>query len=488
MRREFGCTKTLLDDCVEKLKKDLTKGNLTINIMSDTKENDGNENEYKISCDSFIVSARSDVFRSLIARKNDAKALTFAEDIFPRSYAHVFIHFLYTDCLDLSLVPSSEITISSLSEAKAIVSGKSPDIQLHQSLHILQIAKFFKVDRLVQCCEDVVVKFLSVENCIAVYQWAKEGGSKYIEKNAKRLIESEFSRLAESSHILDLTSSQFVEVLESQFIQATELQILSACIAWGEVELLRKLEECEPNIVADTCHSISRRGLRESDMSNGNLRNIVGPLTNHVRKDFILPPFHQTLTDAYNRHVLDRAPLPVDLIVCPSTSEINPDLHWLRIPNRATGPRYYKPYHEVLQRHSSLQLCPVEASCSFSTSPALSCSVEDEAQISIISRLVIANAYPDIIGQDDFENAKNRIISAIKEVEEQGMWKCLPRSFHKRLALNLIKKRVLAEMDINEELVICYFRFQNIEEDEENRKEVDSIDSIPSIPDILIEN
>lgn len=54
----------------------------------------------------------------------------------------------------------------------------------------------------------------------------------------------------------------------------------------------------------------------------------------------------QSLNAAYSRGILDRAPLRGDL-VCPSTSEIIPDIHWFRPDQDAPGPRYYVPYYKV---------------------------------------------------------------------------------------------------------------------------------------------
>uniref|UniRef100_A0A914RDQ2 Uncharacterized protein n=1 Tax=Parascaris equorum TaxID=6256 RepID=A0A914RDQ2_PAREQ len=54
------------------------------------------------------------------------------------------------------------------------------------------------------------------------------------------------------------------------------------------------MEEREPNLVASTTHSISRRGVRRSELDDVELRNILGSLLPLVRIDYILPPFHQS--------------------------------------------------------------------------------------------------------------------------------------------------------------------------------------------------
>lgn len=53
------------------------------------------------------------------------------------------------------------------------------------------------------------------------------------------------------------------------------------------------IQEREPNVIADTSHSISRRGVKRADLSGTELREILAPVTAHLRIDYVLPPFHQ---------------------------------------------------------------------------------------------------------------------------------------------------------------------------------------------------
>lgn len=64
-------------------------------------------------------------------------------------------------------------------------------------------------------------------------------------------------------------------------------------MCWGENELVKRMEEREPNLVANTTHSISRRGVRRSDLNDQELKLILRNLLPLVRTDYILPPFHQ---------------------------------------------------------------------------------------------------------------------------------------------------------------------------------------------------
>lgn len=74
------------------------------------------------------------------------------------------------------------------------------------------------------------------------------------------------------------------------------MKILEAVIRWGEHELVRRMEEREPNLIANTIHSISRKGIRRSELNDEELKSILANLLPLVRIDYILPPFHQVIT------------------------------------------------------------------------------------------------------------------------------------------------------------------------------------------------
>lgn len=78
-------------------------------------------------------------------------------------------------------------------------------------------------------------------------------------------------------------------------MQCAEVKILEAVIRWGEHELMRRMEEREPNLIANTTHSISRKGIRRSELNDGELKSILSDLLPLVRIDYILPPFHQVI-------------------------------------------------------------------------------------------------------------------------------------------------------------------------------------------------
>ncbi|CCD67095.1 BACK domain-containing protein [Caenorhabditis elegans] len=446
---DFGCFKKLEEDVKHMYKQDLKHGDLIIEVV-DGKNTEENSESFKIRCSSLIAASRSKIIRSLLLRKlteknegsstSRPKRIVFSELIFPQAFAPIFVSFLYTDRLDWSLAPKSEDSISSLSQAKAITnSGRTPDLQLARALQLIEIARFFEVEQLVQACEDVVVKNLSCDNVVGILQWGRANNSKYISTHAFRFIERDFLKIAASSCFFELTSNEMTEITQSQFLQTTELDLLDACCRWGEHALLKKMEDREPNLVADTCHSISRRGLKKSEKSGDELKEILKPLADNIRKDYSLPPFHQDLTNAYNKGILEQSPLGQDLVVCASTSEINPDVHWLKPEDESTGPRYYRPYHTALLKHRNIK-DPSWFGKLLVTDTNAPCSLE------------FTNLYPDILSGELFNKVKVLVLNRTEDPD----FTSLLRNYHRRVALEMIIRRTLIELDIPEECISCH--------------------------------
>lgn len=266
-------------------------------------------------------------------------------------------------------------------------------------------------------CEDIVIRNLSIDNVVNVLQWSLENAEKYIQTHAFRLLEREFSKISVSNSLFDLEKEEMQFLTSSQFLQCTELELLDACVRWGEHALLKKLEDREPNIVADTCHSISRRGLKRADMDSEELQRILNPLTSNIRKEYALPPFDKSLNDAYSRGILEREPLQKDLISS-ETREINPDLHWLKPEPLSPGPRHYRPYHDVLIRISKAQT---------HQKPPLAEPFEP-------LKLEFRNFYPEIL-----ENSKFLLAQVeIRRIVEEFDIKRLPRRYHQNSALEMV--------------------------------------------------
>lgn len=415
-----GLKISLSDAFSELYQEDQTSGDLEIVLQKDDKV------QITTRCSSVIAASRSSVFSQLIKRRAGAGRIVLDEEILPAQILNCFIHFLYTDELDLSLIhPSS----STLSEVRAMISGR--DQSLNHLLNLAHVGRFFCVEKLVDVCEDFIVRAMSTENVIPLLGWARDCGSNFVVRHSIRMIEENFEKISVGAQLFDLTHEDMLQLLQSTFLQGEEVEILEACIRWGEHELLRRMEEREPNVVADTCHSISRRGLRKAELSGEELRGIVGQLTEQVRKDYILPPFHQKLTDAYNRRVLTREPLREDLVVCSATKEINPDVHWLKPSDASPGPRFYRHYMQVLE----------------------SSSFESKEQISQPVKILVRNTQPHVLDEDKFVEAESRIRETMEEISGIVKIDQFPRLYHKMEAVRMITGKALAELDIDPDCV-----------------------------------
>jgi len=51
------------------------------------------------------------------------------------------------------------------------------------------------------------------------------------------------------------------------FFQASELEVLQSVLKWGEHQLVRRMEDREPNLLSHTAHSVARKGVKKRDLS-----------------------------------------------------------------------------------------------------------------------------------------------------------------------------------------------------------------------------
>lgn len=408
--------------------------------------------EARIRLDSSLIASRSSVLSRLIKKKEESDErcpLVLDESLLPRAFLPVITHFLYTDQLDLNLVACSRaVCTSSLSEARAIIAGHSPHSYLHRAAHLVHIARFLSLNRLAQLCEDVLLSELSLPTAVPLLLWSMDGGSNWLARLAKATILRDFSRFVHTSDLFSLSSSIMEDLLSSQFVQGTEVDILEGVLRWGEHELLKRLEASEPNVVADTVHSVSRRGIKRSEMDSRQLRHILCPLSAHIRVDYCLPPFHQSVEWAYQKGILERGSLR-DLVVCPSTAEIDPDLHWHSIPDDAEGPRFFQPYYQVV---SDL----VSPSKDSSNLPSTSDS--PPMGESLLDSVVIENGLPHLITDQHFQTICSRLREEVEREDRRYNLSALPRLYHRRVALQLITSRVSRELDLMEEGVRVFIR------------------------------
>ncbi|XP_076037996.1 BTB/POZ domain-containing protein 7 isoform X2 [Oratosquilla oratoria] len=331
----------------------------------------GFHNRLELYCHKAILSARSPFFRNLVQRRQrfseDAyerappqpTRIVLDQGVIPKRYARVLLHAVYLDTLDLSCIIRDSTSTNSLSEAQSIVqTGRSHLTVVEEAMEIYQIGRFLELDILTQGCEDLIVESLIVDNLVSVLRWSGEAhGSAWVHRQALHFLREEFSQVAQSGVLLELDKGTLLEALQSDFLQAAELEVLQAVLRWGEQQLLKRMEDREPNLVSQTAHSVARKGVRKRDMNDVELREILSELLPHVRMDHVLPPNHEILTQAIKRGLVSTPP---SHMIGDDTTNYRVNA-WIRGKNNGlfVKPRLFTPYAEEIKTSVELE---VEAS------------------------------------------------------------------------------------------------------------------------------
>jgi BTB/POZ domain-containing protein 7 len=334
----------------------------------------------ELPCHKAILSARSPFFRGMIQRRlrsfeeqNDrATRIVLDETVIPKRYARVLLHAIYLDTVDLSLIirnnsngsaPHGSLSECSSQGASTSSASASNSRQrgspLEEAMELYQIGRFLELDILSQGCEDLILEWLTLDSLPMVLKWGSQPhGSSWVYRQACHYLREEFSAIAVSPILHQLEKSQLIDALQSNFLQASELEILGAVLRWGEHELIRRMEDREPNLLSHTAHSVTRKGIKKRDLSDIELREILSELLPHVRMDHVLPPNNEQLHSAIRR----------GLVSTPPSHMIGDDRENLRINAWIRGgknhglfvrPRLFIPYYDeiksLLEDHNASQ-------------------------------------------------------------------------------------------------------------------------------------
>lgn len=294
---------------------------------SDCQRPDSGSSEYgfrpklELPCHKAILSARSPFFRNLLQRRSRSgedhteralhipTRIVLDESVIPKRYARVLLHAVYLDQVDLSLI-SRGVCGGGLGEAQALAhTGRIRPSALEEAMELYQIGRFLELDILAQGCEDLILDLLSLDTLPTVLQWARQPhGSAWVHRQALHYLREEFQPVAQSAVLHQLDKIHLIEVLKSPFLQASELEVLHAVLKWGENELVRRMEDREPNLLNHTAHSVTRKGVKKRDLSDVELREILSDLLPLVRMDHVLPPNSDVLNQAIRRGLVSTPP------------------------------------------------------------------------------------------------------------------------------------------------------------------------------------
>lgn len=277
------------------------------------------------------------------------------ETVIPKRYARVLLHAIYLDTVDLSLILRGNgcgTTAGSLGEVQALTqNGRARLSPLEEAMELYQIGRFLELDILAQGCEDLILEWLNLDTLPMVLKWASQAhGSAWVHRQSCHYLREEFSAIASSQVLHQLDKQQLIAALHNNFLQASELEVLQAVLKWGEQELVRRMEDREPNLLSHTAHSVTRKGVKKRDLSDVELREILSELLPLVRMDHVLPPNSEVLTQAIRR----------GLVSTPPSHMIGDDREnlrvnaWIRTQKSNSGlfvrPRLFMPYFEEVKQ------------------------------------------------------------------------------------------------------------------------------------------
>ncbi|KAK7863556.1 hypothetical protein R5R35_011180 [Gryllus longicercus] len=376
---EFGTPNPLDHDLRYLLETgDYADAALVFTSDGDYQRPDSGSSEYgfrpklELPCHKAILSARSPFFRNLIQRRTRSgeehteralhipTRIVLDECVIPKRYARVLLHAVYLDTVDLSLIlrgSGCDSSAGSLGEVQALTNtGRARPSPLEEAMELYQIGRFLELDILAQGCEDLILEWLSLETLPAVLRWGSQPhGSAWVHRQALHFLREEFQAVAQSPVLHQLDKAHLIDALQSHFLQASELEVLQAVLKWGEHELIRRMEDREPNLLSHTAHSVTRKGVKKRDLSDVELREILSELLPLVRMDHVLPPSSEVLAHAIRR----------GLVSTPPSHMIGDERESLRVNAWIRGgknnglfvrPRLFMPYYEEIKAQLEDQL------------------------------------------------------------------------------------------------------------------------------------
>lgn len=320
-----------------------------------------------LPCHKAILSARSPFFRNLIQRRSRLgeehserafhipTRIVLDESVIPKRYAKVLLHAIYLDHVDLGLILRGNgcgSNLGSLGEVEALThTGRIRPSALEEAMELYQIGRFLELDIVAQGCEDLILEHLTLESLPTVLRWGSQPhGSPWVGRQARHFLREEFSAVASSPVLFQLDKKHLIEALQSDFLLASELDVLSAVLKWGENQLVRRIEDREPNLVSQTAHSVSRKGIKKRDLNDVELRELLSELLPLVRMDHVIPQNSDILCQAIRRGLVSTPP---SHMMGNDNRDLLPRVNaWVRTPN-AQGlfvrPRLFQPYYDEIK-------------------------------------------------------------------------------------------------------------------------------------------
>lgn len=339
----------------------------TSEMQLDQQRTEPNNSDYgfrpklELLCHKAILSARSTFFRNLILRRmkqtdrvlHVPTRIVLDDTVIPKRYARVLLHAIYLDTVDLSLIMRGNTwgnNNGSLSEVQALThTGRARPTPIEEAMELYQIGRFLELNILSQGCEDLILEWLTIETLPQVLKWSSQPhGSAWVYRQACHFLREEYSAINNLNVLLQLDKVELINALQSNFLQASELEILQSVLKWGEYELTRRMEDREPNLLNNTAHSVTRKGVKKRDLCDIELRDILSELLPLVRMDHVIPSNHEILNQAIKRGLVSTPP---SHMIGDEKDKIRINA-WIRTGNSHglfTQPRLFMPYYDEIK-------------------------------------------------------------------------------------------------------------------------------------------
>jgi BTB/POZ domain-containing protein 7 len=199
--------------------------------------------ELQLRCHKAVLAARSVFFRNLLLRRtrNDEEEgagrggggdrergtlqspthIVLDVGVIPRRYARVLLHAIYLDTVDLSCIVRNSVSMCSLTEVQATVSGGRNHLTIvEEVMEIYQIGRFLDFPILTQGCEDKLVDSLSPDNIVSILNWScQPHGSHWVHRQALHYLRDEYLTICHTPAFYDLNKWYLIEALRSDFVQ-----------------------------------------------------------------------------------------------------------------------------------------------------------------------------------------------------------------------------------------------------------------------------
>ncbi|XP_039259633.2 uncharacterized protein LOC120336097 [Styela clava] len=304
-------------------------------------------------CHRAILSARSTYFRRLIEKQMSSASwwetssssvftLEIDGNVIPPKYMGAVLYTMYTDKIDLQRI------YDRAGQRGMPMGGSSNQFFLRDALMLHLIGRFIEFPQLVFGCEEFIVDNLDQNNLLQVLHWTSSpNGSEWVKRQVYNFIRERFSELLSSGVLFELDLLHITEVLSSDFVNSSELDILKCALRWGEHELLRRIEQREPNLLTHTAHSVSRSksaSARRRELISARIEELhecTAPVLACVRMQHLLPLNHELFTNAVKRGVISRP--PADLLEHINDRE-GCARQWIKSSVDFVPPRLFQPY------------------------------------------------------------------------------------------------------------------------------------------------